>query len=100
MTDYQKGTTGSNDAKNQKWAAVIYILAFAALHALAFFIPAETFFHGWRVALTIVATIAVLLLAISFWNNGDLTEDFGWPQGVVIALSFASAICVFYHPTL
>ena len=98
-TNYPKGSMGSNDARNQKLAAVIYILGFAALHALAFFIPAVNHFHGWRIPLFIVATAAVIWLVSMFWRNADLTEDFGWPEGVVIILAAASAISIGYCPT-
>jgi len=36
---------------------------------------------------------------LMFWRNADLTEDFGWPEGVVIILAAASAISIGYCPT-
>lgn len=92
-------TMETNNARNQKVAAVIYILAFLALHALAYFIPAQPHFVGWRIPLFIVAALALLILAFMFWKNSDLTEDFGWPEGFVIIISFASAVCIGYCPT-
>jgi len=99
MANYPKGSTGDQSARNQKLAAAIYLGGFALLHVLAFVLSAHPNFYGWRVALFGVAVVAVLALAISFFRNADLTEDFRWPEVVVIILAFASAVAIGYCPT-
>lgn len=97
-TDFPKGSMGEADAKGQKVAAIIIILAFIALHVIAFVIPDHPHFGGWRIALTAAATIWTIIVAISLFEGADLTEDNKWPYVVLIALAFASAVCIFYTP--
>lgn len=99
-TNYPKGSMGEQDAKNQKVAAVIFVLGFIVLHALAIFIPAHVYTDTWNLVLTALAAAALLVLALMLWNNADLTEDSKVPHAIVIALAFASAVSLFYRPGL
>jgi len=93
-TNYPKGSMGDGDARNQKLAAIIYIVAFIGLHALMFIIPDHPRFHVPQIIVTTLATGALAFLVREFWTNADLTEDFKWPEGLVIALAAASLVLI------
>lgn len=98
-TNYPQGSMGQQDQKNQKLAAVIFILGFLAIHAAAIFIPAAPHFTGINYAVTGVAVLALIILVALLWGNADLTEEQKWPHILVIVLAFASAVMIGYCPT-
>ncbi len=102
MSTAPKGSQLEQDQKNAKLFAIVAIVSFIVLHTAAFLLssaPGHVLMVHPALWIIPVAAIVTLVLVIKAVAGAALwAEESKFPYIILIALSFASAVCVGYNP--